>query len=249
MNRPLQHSPNAHRMLNRMPAAIRESFTIEQAQALENALVPRTHRIDIRSRVPLLGKGAYFMFLVGANRRSSPDASDSNRLSNSYPPAAAAALKRKCRLCPNTHRILVRMPESIGSTFTLGQIRAMEAALVPRRHRINICLSLPFFGKGAYFVFAAGPNQRKARYYGPKKRNPFIVPAVLGSVVLSAIAISGLVQLRGSRLLAEADPVFQAGETFYPTAVPFKKNRRECEESNRQWIDGQCIDRIHDPIF
>ncbi|MGC1526936.1 MAG: hypothetical protein WA783_12885 [Phormidesmis sp.] len=232
-----------------MSAAIRESFTLEQAQALENAIAPRTHRIDIRGLVPLRGKETYFMFLVGANRRSRPNASDSDRLSSSYPPAAAAALTQKCRLCPNTYRILVRMPENIGSTFTPAQIRAIEAALVPHRHRIKLCLSLPFFGKGAYLVFAAGRNRRKARYYSPKKRNPFTVPAVFGSVVLSAIAIAGLVQLRSSKLLAESDPVFQAGETFYPTAVPFKKNRRECEESNRKWIDGQCIDRIHDPIF
>ncbi len=247
MSRSLQHSPNAHRMLSKMSAAIRESFTLEQVWALETALFPRTHPIDIRYRLPLSGKGIYLVFLIGDNRRS--HASDRDRLNSAHPPTIAAALKQKCRLWPNAHQILTRMPQDISSTFTPVQIGAIEAALVPRRRLINLYFSFPFCSKGAYFVFAAILNQRKARYYSCQNRNPFVAPAVISSVVLSALAILGLVQLRSSGLLAETDPIFQVGETFYPTTVPFKKNRRECEESDRQWLDNQCIDHIHDPTF
>ncbi|MEL6551924.1 MAG: hypothetical protein AAFQ63_00485 [Cyanobacteria bacterium J06621_11] len=247
MNRPRRNTPNARRMLQRMSVNLSESFTLEQVQALEEALVPRTHQIDVRFLVPLLGKGAYFVLVGGPNKRQQPR-TNSDHINSSSAFSNSIALTQNCRNCPNAYRVLSRIPEPIVSTFKPHQIKAMEAALVPRRHIVDIRLALPFLGKGAYLVFAAGPN-RRAHYRNLQNRNPFVMPAVIASVVLGATAILGLVQLRGSALLAEPDPVFQSEEAFHPTAVPFKKNRGECEESGRQWIDDQCIDKIHDPVF
>ncbi len=152
------------------------------------------------------------------------------------------------RNSPNAHRMLQRMPAEISATFSAGQVQAIEAALVPRTHVIDVRLSLPFLGKGAYLVFAAGPNKR-AHYRNLQNGNPFVMPAVLASAFVGAISIFGLVQLNGSALLQEPDPVFAQGEEFHPTIVPFKKNRQECEESGRQWTDEKCIDTVHDPDF
>lgn len=248
MKRPPRNSPNARRMLQRMSADISKRFSSEQVEALEEALVPRTHQIDLRFLVPLLGKGAYFVLVAGPNKRRQPREHSTDHSSSAQSFSHRVALTQSCRDCLNAYRVLCRIPEPIAQTFSTCQIKAMDAALIPRQHIVDLRLSLPFLGKGAYLVFAAGPN-RRARYRDIQNKNPFVMPAVFASIMVGATVILGLVQLRGSALLAEPDPVFQADEAFHPTAVPFKKNRGECEESGRQWIDDQCIDKIHDPVF
>lgn len=246
MSRSVRHSPSARRMLQRMSAAISDSFTPEQIRAMETALLPRTHAIDIRFLIPLLGKGAYFVLACGPNQRKQPRKHPQQAASPAI--NSSTVLAQKCHNCPNAYHLLTRMSEAVSRTFQTEQIHAIESALIPRRHVVDIRLGLPFLGKGAYLVFAAGPN-RRAHYHNLQNRNPFVMPAVIVSVALGAAAILGLVQLKGSALLAKPDPAFQAEEAFHPTAVPFKKNRGECEESGRQWIDDQCIDKTHDPVF
>ena len=170
------------------------------------------------------------------------------------PAMVQAALKNTINIShsvnnsPNTHRMLQRMPQEISASFTPLQIRAIEAALVPRSHLIDIRLSLPFLGKGAYLVFAAGPN-RRAHYRNLQNGNPFVMPAVCASILVSALSILGLVHLRSSKLLKEPDPVFAQGEEFHPTVVPWKKTKEECESSGRQWTDDKCYDDVWDPNF
>lgn len=252
----LRKYPNAYRMLSRISAGHQALFTPAQIQALEDALAPRTHLLDLRMSLPLMGKGAYFVFMGGPNRREQPRdlRSNATALRENTPagmPAALsrAAVRRKTRQRNSAaYRMLQRIPNQIMTTFTPAQIRAMEAALVPRSHMIDIRLSTPWFGKGAYLVFVAGPN-RRAHYRDIQNGNPFVMPAVFASVVLAAGSILGLVHLKGSDILAEPDPIFDQGPGFYHTIVPFKKNQRECMESGRQWIEGKCIDETHDPNF
>ncbi|MEO1620764.1 MAG: hypothetical protein AAFU53_06990 [Cyanobacteria bacterium J06632_3] len=237
-------------MLQRIPENVRKTFSLSQIQAIEDALVPRTHKIDIRWLMPaILGQGAYLVLSAGPNKRSSHRPSTPGTAAEMpHVLADVIALSQACQNSPNAYRLLGRLSKDISSTFTLHQIRAIEAALIPRSHFIDIRLSMPFLGKGAYFVFAAGPNKRK-HYRNLQNKNPFVMPAVTASIFVSALAILGLVHLRGSKLLAEPDPSFAAEEAFHPTVVPFKKNRGECEESGRQWVDDQCIDETHDPVF
>ncbi|MFK8182571.1 MAG: hypothetical protein AB8B99_04300 [Phormidesmis sp.] len=254
MSQSLRSCPNAHRLLLRMPKAIRPSFSSVQMEALELALVPRTHKIDVRFLLPLMGKGAYFVLAAGPNRRRdqrarqerSPHAAFSN-LKNAIDLNQSLRLSPHALRFPNAFRLLQRMPTEISATFTPEQLQAMENALIPRSHLIDIRLSLPMMGKGAYMVLAAGPDTR-SHYKNIQNGNPFVMPTVVASVTLAALSIAGLVQLKGSALLQEEDPVF-AKEAFHPTVVPFKKNRAECLESGRRWIDDQCIDEVHDPDF
>ncbi|MEL6816913.1 MAG: hypothetical protein AAFP03_19230, partial [Cyanobacteria bacterium J06598_3] len=53
-----RNSPNAYRMLQRMRQEVSMTFTPPQIQAIEIALVPRTHVVDVRFALPLLGKEA-----------------------------------------------------------------------------------------------------------------------------------------------------------------------------------------------
>lgn len=242
-------NPNAYRMLQRMPGAIQKTFTLSQIQALEEALVPRSHALDLRGSLPWLGKGSYFVLLAGPNLRCQPrssiaaEPSEINQILGSV-----ISVSQACKNLPNAYRLLLRMPKDIGVTFSTAQIKALEGALVPRDHLVSLKLSLPFLGRGAYFVFAAGPD-RRARYRNLQNRNPYVFPAVCASTLLGATIVLGLLQLNGTPLLAKPDPEFAPDEDFYPTVVPFKKTRQDCEESHRQWIDDQCIDTLHDPSF
>ncbi|MEM6452037.1 MAG: hypothetical protein AAF703_17205 [Cyanobacteria bacterium P01_D01_bin.105] len=248
MSQFLRHYPNAYRLLLRMPKDIRFAFSPAQMESIELALVPRTHKVDVRFLLPLLGKGAYFVLSAGPNRRGQSRLDD-GRSAN----AVLGELKnvidmnQAFRNSPNAYRMLQRIPKEVITTFTPAQIQAMEAALVPRSHLIDIRLSLPLMGKGAYMVLAAGPNTR-SHYNNIQNGNPFVMPTVFASVTVAALSIAGLVQLKGSNLLKEEDPVFTQ-EKFHPTVVPFKKNRAECLESGRRWVDNECIDQVHDPTF
>ncbi len=253
MSQPLRKNPNAHRMLIRMSEELQNTFSPTQIQAIENALIPRTHVVDVRLLLPLLGKGAYLVLAAGPNRRTASRNHQSewqNQAPGAVPGVLAdvIAMSQFSRNTPNAYRMLQRMPKEISITFSAIQIQAMESALIPRSHAIDVRLSLPCLGKGAYLVFAAGPNKRK-HYRDLQNRNPFVMPAVCASVMVSAAVIVGLVQIKGSNLLAEANPVFDNGPNFHPTVVPFKKNIEECEESGRRWVNHQCIDTVHDPAF
>jgi hypothetical protein len=253
MSQPLRKNPNAHRMLMRMAKELKDTFSPTQIQAIEDALIPRTHVVDIRLLLPLLGKGAYLVLAAGPNRRTAKRNAHSE-WQNPSPGAVPGVLadvitmSQFSRNSPNAYRMLQRMPKEISITFSAVQIQAIESALIPRSHAIDVRLSLPLLGKGAYLVFAAGPNKRQ-HYRNLQNRNPFVMPAVCASVIAGAAVIFGLVQIKGSSLLAEADPVFSSGPNFYPTVVPFKKTQRECEESGRRWINNQCIDSVHNPDF
>ncbi len=230
-----------------MPPGVSGTFTSLQIQFIETALVPRTHAVDLRLSLPLFGKGAYLVLAVGPNRR----AGDRNRQIATMPTVSACAisLSQSFPRCPNAGRLLQRLPTEISTTFTLPQIQAIETALMPRAHAINVQQQLPFFGKGAYLVFAAGPN-RRARYHSNlRNRNAWVIPIVSVSAAVSTLGILGLVTLKGTQLLAKPDPSFTTEKAFYPAIVPFKKDRQECEKSLRQWIDDKCIDSDHDPTF
>ncbi len=239
--------PNAYRMLQRIPANIRNTFTTSQIQAAETALVPRTHTVDIRFSLPLMSTGIYFIFLAGPDRRRKTSSPPREQTSREQVSSSRITSDLASAPSPNAQRLLLRISPTVRATFTNAQIQAIEAALIPRSHVIDLRLSLPLLGKGSYFALAAGPN-RRVRYRQIQKSNPFIMPAVLASIFVGAVSIFGLVYLKGSKLLANPDQ-FTRREKFHPTAVPFKTNRGECEQSGRQWIEDQCIDTIHDPVF
>ncbi|WP_121970727.1 hypothetical protein [Leptolyngbya sp. BC1307] len=149
---------------------------------------------------------------------------------------------------PYTQRMLKRMPAEISATFSPTQIQAIESAISPHQHAIDLRLTLPLPGQGIYLVFLAGRN-RRAYYRDLQNRHSLIMPIVMAGIIAGAAAIFALIHLKNSQTLTESNPVFEENQEFYPTVVPFKKDRKSCEESERQWIDGQCLDTIHDPNF
>ncbi len=247
MNQLFRQSPTANLMLERMPESVRAAFTPYQIQAIESALIVRPHAVDIRLTIPFFGRGAYIIVIAGCRRRmvfhryarrqQTPEqaslAPDMSQLSKTFPYA--------CRL-------FEKMPEEIGRSFTLVQISAMDGALAPRTHAVDLRSSVPFFSRELYVAFLSGRN-RRAYYRDLQNRNRFVLPVACASVAVSVVTIFALIHLKSSALLADPDPLVRAEPTFYPAVVPFKTTREECEKSDRQWIDDQCIDSVHDPAF
>lgn len=102
--------------------------------------------------------------------------------------------------------------------------------------------------RGIYFALLARLN-RRTHYRYLKNRHPLLVPLVLAVITVGVGTIFTLVHLESSYLLTESNSVFDQDQDFYPTAVPFKRNRQACEASNRQWTENQCIDTVHNPDF
>ena len=236
MNQLFRPSPSAGFMVQRMPASIRATFTRDQLQAIESALVVRPHALDLRISLPWFGRGGYLVLIAGvALAARGRSARATNQLLKSFPHAS---------------HLLETMSKAVAASFTPDQIKAMDRTLVPRTHPIDLRSSVLIFGREFYAACIAGSNLRTIyRYHNLQNRNPFVIPIACVSVAVSAITLLALVHLRSSPLLAEFDPLMSTESTFHPTAVPFKKNREDCEKSDRQWIEEQCIDIVHDPTF
>lgn len=229
-------------MLQRMPENVRVTFTPDQIQAIESALIVRPHAVDLRFSIPFFGRGAYVVVIAGTERRTI------RQRQASAPLGSADGISQLPKTLPHASRLIGRMPEAIAASFTPVQIGAMNGVLIPRAHAIDLRLSFPIFSQEFYAACLAGRN-RRTYYRNLQTRNPFVMPVACASVAVSAIAIFALIQLKSSALLADPDPLVSPESTFYPAVVPFKENRAECEKSDRQWIDDQCVDAIHDPVF
>lgn len=60
------------RMIRRLPATVRDSFTPEQLDAISDALIPDppSHLVDYRVSIPFFGRRYYVTLLAGRERRS-----------------------------------------------------------------------------------------------------------------------------------------------------------------------------------
>ncbi len=56
--------------------------------------------------------------------------------------------------------LLKRLPRDVAATFTTEQLAALERAVAPSRHAVDIRLSLPFLGRRRYVVLLAGRERR-----------------------------------------------------------------------------------------
>ncbi len=56
-------------LLKRLPRDVAASFTAEQRAALDHAIAPSRHGVDIRLSLPLLGQRRYVVLLAGREKR------------------------------------------------------------------------------------------------------------------------------------------------------------------------------------
>lgn len=163
-------------------------------------------------------------------------------------------------MAPQRHalvrHILEQLPPEQRYSFSDQQVEALHQsalALPKAKHAINLRLSVPFPGKGFYLVLFAGEERRSRKRLladSDFKLLPKMV-VVLGTV-FGCMAIFGLAY--SQRMMAiskqnQAASLENSSEVVHPTVVPFKYNREQCETSNRQWEDGQCVDYEHSHMF
>lgn len=89
-----------------------------------------------------------------------------------------------------------RMPRDVAATFTTEQLAALDRALAPSRHAVDIRLSLPSPGGRRYVVLLAGRERRPhARLATYRRSHPLrTLSNIVLFAVLSALLALALVQ-------------------------------------------------------
>lgn len=140
-----------------------------------------------------------------------------------------------------------RMAPEMANSFSENQRQALATALAPRRHTVNLRISLPYgFGRG-YLVLLAGQERRDSLRHPETAPHPLWTPltlAILLGAMGSGIAVlMGLLQVDSNQLSSLWSP------TVAPAAIPFKADAASCRDSGRVWQDDRCLDYNHDATF
>ncbi|MFH7243464.1 MAG: hypothetical protein ACHWZW_11495 [Spirulina sp.] len=144
--------------------------------------------------------------------------------------------------------VLARMAPEVAESFSQTQYEALREALVPRRHGVNLRLSVPCLQSRLYLVVLAGTDVRSAhRRSLDTAHHPLWTPmnmvAMAGIMGVGMLALLALLQLGQANVAGRLDP------KTAPAAIPFKEDQRSCEASGRVWQDDTCLDYAHDPTF
>lgn len=140
-----------------------------------------------------------------------------------------------------------RMAPEVANSFSEHQRQALATALAPRRHAVNLRLSVPYGLGRAYLVVLAGQDRRDNLRHPETAPHPLWSPitlAVLLGVMGTGIAVLfGLLQVNTTQISSLLSP------SVAPAAIPFKADAASCRESGRVWQDNVCLDYEHDSTF
>lgn len=148
----------------------------------------------------------------------------------------------------SSDNVLARMSPEMAATFSPAQVQALQAALTPRHHSVNIRLSLPLGITRVYLVLLAGTEARPAtRRRQDAAQHPLWTPTnmlvMVGTTGMGILALLAMVQITHADLSTVFNP------KAAPAGIPFKTDRGSCEGSGRTWRDDTCLDFGHDPTF
>lgn len=88
------------------------------------------------------------------------------------------------------------MPRDVAATFNTEQLAALDRAVTPSRHAVDIRLSLPFPGGRRYVVLLMGRERRPRARLATYRRSHFLwtLSNIVLFAVLSVLLTLGLVQ-------------------------------------------------------
>lgn len=144
--------------------------------------------------------------------------------------------------------IVAQMPADVVASLTATQLAELKSSCYQfkwRKHPVDIRLSIPFPGRGIYFVFLAGPERRSLqRLRTENSKYPYKV--VVTFSLLAGLAMGGIVMTWQS-----LQPVaMQLQRSFvHPVSIPWLQSKGECEKTGRIWKDDNCWDSDHSPDF
>ncbi len=92
--------------------------------------------------------------------------------------------------------MIQRLPRDIAATYTTEQLAALDRAVAPSRHAVDIRLSLPFLGGRRYVVLLAGRERRpQARLEAYRRSHAlWTLSTIALFAVLSSLLALALVQ-------------------------------------------------------
>lgn len=136
-------------------------------------------------------------------------------------------------------RILRRMSPEVIETLTPIQLEELQRAVravQPGKHAIDIRLSIPFPGRGFYFVIFAGRERRSIERL--RAENPHY-PYTAAAGVLTIIGLLAIVTVPTILWLI---PMGSKSEQDYihPTAIPWLQDEPSCQTTGREWREGKC---------
>ncbi len=155
-----------------------------------------------------------------------------------------------------------RIPPEVRSSFTPVQLAALQTALKPRHHAVDLRLSLPWLGKRFYLVILAGEEQRSPlRRRLESQLHPLWTPGNLtilfGASALLLVSIYVIVSQVLPTTLSQPNPqptatpiATPSGQSsVQPAAIPWLTNQADCERTGRKWQGDRCLDFKHDRTF
>ena len=145
------------------------------------------------------------------------------------------------------NRLLFSMSTAEKESFTDTQFMILKKAsrkLAPRKHRINIRLSIPLpYWSDIYCVFLAGEEQRSLTRIRREKKmfwRAFLV-------------VAGMITLLASILFSTPNVVHNVksllGQNSAPAGIPWINDEAECIKFDRVWVDERCWDKQHNRTF
>jgi hypothetical protein len=150
----------------------------------------------------------------------------------------------------NSHfeRILRRMSPDVAATLTPTQLAELQSAfqsMQPGKHAIDLRVSIPFPGRGFYFVFLAGRERRSVERL--RAENPhYLYHSALAILVLTGVLAALVVPAYLWLLQLNTE---QNTEPAHPTAIPWLQDQQSCEKTGREWQEGKCWEREWSHMF
>lgn len=143
-------------------------------------------------------------------------------------------------------RLLASMTESEKASFTEPQLSLLYKAakkLAPRKHAINIRMSIPIpYRPGVYFVLLGGQERRNMDRIRWERQMFWRFSAICLGVLTLVASV-----LLGSPIMDRLGSI--SSQVSAPTALPWIEDKQECKEFGLVWDDGACWDAQHDSTF
>lgn len=148
-------------------------------------------------------------------------------------------------------RVLKRLPQDMVDNFSDSELNALEEAIgSPKRHSIDIRLTIPCLPKKLYFVLLVGQDRRtnpdRPKYKWQWTPQTALIATSLGllTAVTGYIAVSPNILSNGKSLLGT-----KSGSNSHPTILPWIESEAACNGAQQVWKDGHCFDSEHSREF
>ncbi|GAB4380510.1 MAG: hypothetical protein Kow00121_36910 [Elainellaceae cyanobacterium] len=142
------------------------------------------------------------------------------------------------------------IPPEIAATFTPQQLEGLQQACRQvawrNQHAIDIRFSIPIPKQGVYVVFLAGRERRSPQRL--RSQQASYSRKILVEIACSALLLSGIAAITVFKVILPMTQFVQE-TSAHPTGIPWLQDETACQDTGRNWQNGECWDQEHDPNF